>query len=54
MSQRSEFSDDVTVQQARSAEAKRAHASSLRAELKQAHKELLADKELERQVLESY
>lgn len=36
--------------QAQLAEAKRSHAASLRAELKQAHAELLADKELERQV----
>ena len=51
VSQRGEVYDDVAAQHARIDEAKRHHASSLRAELKQAHKELLADKELERQEL---
>ena len=43
--------DDVAAASARLAEQKRMMAASLRAELKQAHAELLADKELERQEL---
>ena len=48
---RSEIYDDSAAMQARLSEAKRSHAANLRAELKQAHAELLADKELERQEL---
>ena len=51
VSQRTEMYDDAAAAQQRFTEAKRSHAASLRAELKQAHAELIADRELERQEL---
>ena len=48
---RSEMYDDSAAMQARISEAKRSHAANLRAELRQAHAELVADRELERQEL---
>merc|ERR1719174_3047884 len=51
VAQRSEVHDVLADQQERMVEAKRSHAAALRAELKQAHAELVADRELERQEL---
>ena len=51
VAQRSDAYDDLAATQARIAASKRAHAASVRAELKQAHAELVADRELERQEL---
>ena len=48
---RSELYDDAEALHERIQQAKRSHAANLRAELKQAHAELLADRELERQEL---
>ena len=48
---RQDAAEDVAAQHARYTQAKVEQASAMRAELKQAHAELLADKELERQEL---